>query len=136
MRNAASRSPSCQPYRAREIERRVGLDPVRGELGIRGVRVLAGERDGGKAFAASEKIGVVAHGRMLPRQREQLDVVAPEHDAVVRRAQRVKAPRRERETEPCVGLLRAIEVANRDHDMIDASDGAPHIRARWRAPES
>ncbi len=74
-----------KPYRAREVERCVRLDAVRDELGMSGIRIGTRERNRGKTFSAGEKISIVAHGGMLPRQRKQLDVVAAEHDAMVRR---------------------------------------------------
>ena len=96
------------------------------EAGVRAMRIVGRERDPAEPLAAREELAPVAHRRVQLRRRQQLEVVRAEHDAVVLRAERVVAARREREAHARVGVARAVEVVDEEDDVVEAGDVRAH----------
>jgi hypothetical protein len=63
---------------------------------------------------------------MRLRDREQLQIIGSEHDAVILRADRVVAARRQREAEPFVSVSRAVQVVHEDDHVVDPANVAAH----------
>ncbi len=119
--------------RARQGERRLGRDARLRQFGVRGRGIVGRQGERADALAFRQEVGEVAERRRRRGgQRHQFEVVAPEHDAVILRAERMEAARRERESHARVGIARAVQVAHQDHGMVDAA----HLRQHQGAPAS
>src|SRR6185437_2838936 len=116
--------------RTREAKHLLQAHPERVPGGARARRGRRRERHVDDALAAGERLAVAAVFVRARRDGEQLQVVPPPHDRVVRRAERraVLAARREGEAEAGVRLPRPVEVLYEDHDVVDAGERRRHPR--------
>ena len=105
--------------RSREIHRRPRRNAALFELPIRTVRILGGQCERGKTLSPLEELTVIVEPRMRPRRSQQFDVRRCEHHALVLRADAVNAARRERESVPREAGGGRVEIAYRDHGMVN-----------------
>lgn len=101
-------------HRTRQIHRRPRASVL--QLHIRRVSVISRQRDRRQAFA---KRAVIVEPRMRDRRDEQLKVRRSEHDAMILRADAVMAARRKREAELLEIARGGVEIAYRDHRVIN-----------------
>jgi hypothetical protein len=117
-----------QVDRARELDRiaRREARPEHFRIGALGVGGL--QRDCREALARAREVGVVLARRVRRALRapEQLDVIVPEHDAVILRAEGVVAARRHGEAHAPERVASGVKIAHDDHDVIDAFDVLSH----------
>ena len=96
------------------------------QVGARRLRIPGVEGQPQKALAAlgQELVQIVGELRCV-QNAQQLDVVAPEHDAVIRRAPAgVPAARRYGEPQPPPCGVGRLQVVNPDQRVVDRAQGA------------
>jgi hypothetical protein len=106
-----------QMDRARKLERRLDVITERAEFGVGRTAVGWSQSDSDGAFPIGKEIDVAAG-----RQMQELDIIAPLHRRRMVRAAPagVKTPRRQCEPQLSIQRLARVEIADADHQMIDA----------------
>ncbi len=114
---------------AREVKRRIGLEPAGGEHLLILARVVGREHQHGHALAPAEEPGieaaeaeVLAPGRRYPRaigNREQLEEIAVQLGQVVGGAEGLLSARRQGEPQTLVERSGALQVVDAEHQMVD-----------------
>jgi len=119
---------------AAEGARLGGMQPERGERGGGALRrSLRCEGDRHRALAARQK-GFEAVGIVVALDKaQQLEIVAPKHDAVIGGAlPEMAAARGQRKAEPGPAHAGAFQIADADDDVVDPCDPVAHAALRRR----
>jgi hypothetical protein len=106
-----------QMDRARKVARRLDLITERAEFGIEHTAVGRSQSDSDGTFPIGKEISVAAG-----RQMQEFEIIAALHRRrmVCAAPACMKTPRRQGEPQPSIQRLARVEIADADHQMIDA----------------